>query len=557
MALKPRQLLVPNAKLIELASAARAILSGRTPSTSLSNLLTQAGPVYGELRQAGRLLVKRWETQPNHWASFYQLLHSLRSTPATNLFLCFCHQPRTLDNPAAWRRATTNINRGLFAYDVRLPDRPDLPLHISPFAVVSQNRPLSKFVPGPVTLSSSAGESTEVSFSVREFHTEQFSIDLQTDKPAERLFRGSRVIPIEHITESFVEQLQLLLTGFLKNSLQPDGRLVYLYYPSRGGEDKTKNNAIRQWMATRALCHAWKKSADHELAAAIAKNIAYNLKTMYVENGELGLINDAGKVKLGAVALAALALRESPVFHERQTEYRRLVATVAALWHETGQFRTFFRPADRMDCQNFYPGEALVLWAAILAEDGPSRLSEKFEKSVDFYQQWHLANRNPAFIPWHTQAYYKVWQVTRDQRLAEAILAMNDWLLDVQQWATAPTPDARGRFYDPHRPFGPPHVSSTGVYLEGLADAFALARETGDEARAKSYRTAILRGLRSIAQLTFKNDLDMFYIARRRRVRGGVRTTEFNNIIRIDNVQHCLMAIHKVLAEFSAADFKL
>lgn len=30
---------------------------------------------------------------------------------------------------------------------------------------------------------------------------------------------------------------------------------------------------------------------------------------------------------------------------------------------------------------------------------------------------------------------------------------------------------------------------------------------------------------------------------------GGIRTTEYNNIIRIDNVQHNLMAILKILQE--------
>ena len=78
-----------------------------------------------------------------------------------------------------------------------------------------------------------------------------------------------------------------------------------------------------------------------------------------------------------------------------------------------------------------------------------------------------------------------------------------------------------------------------------------------DVHRQESYRIAILRGLRSIAQLTFKDDSDMFYIAKRDRVRGGVRTTEYNNVIRIDNVQHSLMAIHKVLDAFGDGDFRI
>jgi hypothetical protein len=127
---------------------------------------------------------------------------------------------------------------------------------------------------------------------------------------------------------------------------------------------------------------------------------------------------------------------------------------------------------------------------------------------------------------------------------------MNDWLLDVQQWESALHPDCQGRFYDPSRPFGPPHASSTAVYLEGIADASALARVTGD-----CDRVSILRGLRSLTRLTFKDDVDMFYIAKRGAVRGGMQTSEYNSSIRVDNVQHALTAIEKILDLFSAGDY--
>jgi hypothetical protein len=148
-----------------------------------------------------------------------------------------------------------------------------------------------------------------------------------------------------------------------------------------------------------------------------------------------------------------------------------------------------------------------------------------------------------------------VWELTRESELADAVFAMNDWLLGVQQWETAPHPDCQGRFHDPSRPFGPPHASSTAVYLEGLADAVALGRAVGEHDRVDRYRTAIRRGLRSLSQLTFKDDVDMFYISKREAVRGGVRTSEYDNAIRIDNVQHSLTALDKILKVFSPEDY--
>ena len=545
-----RGLIVADDRLGELAAVARAIVHQRLPRSSLVDALgRQSAPVCGELRKAGRLICSGWECQSNQWMSLCRLLQAFRNTEGNELLLSFCKSPRSVADAGAWRRAIANIQRGLAAYEIRLGQHE---LRLSPFRVIAQNRPLEKTLTELLTRNGRKAAGPDA-LRGRQFDTEQFWIDLQSNSPAVRLFRGSRLVSLQAMTRCSVSGLEKLLSGYLARAVQSDGRMVYLYHPSRGTEDQTRDNAIRQWMATRALIHVCRRTND-ELRPIVRRNIDYNLQAMYREDGDLGLILDGEKVKLGAVALAALALAESPFADEYKAIVQRLSATVSALWTESGQFRTFYRPAHRNDCQNFYPGEALLLWARLVATGNDASLADRFWRSFEYYQRWHNANRNPAFIPWHTQAYWNVWQLTHDRRLADAILEMNDWLLPVQQWESAPQPDCQGRFYDPHRPFGPPHASSTGVYLEGLADAFALARELGD-ARQDGYRLAIVRGLRSIAQLTFKDDVDMFYVTKRDRLRGGVRTTEYNNVVRIDNVQHCLMAIQKVLDVFTDTDF--
>ncbi len=125
---------------------------------------------------------------------------------------------------------------------------------------------------------------------------------------------------------------------------------------------------------------------------------------------------------------------------------------------------------------------------------------------------------------------------------------MNDWLLPYQQWdQISAFPDAQGRFYDPDKPYGPPHASSTGVYLEGLIDAFRLARSIGDEHRARRYALIIRRGLRNVMQLQYSSLQECAALPNPEMTLGGVRTTEYNNVIRVDNVQHNLMAVLKIL----------
>jgi hypothetical protein len=134
---------------------------------------------------------------------------------------------------------------------------------------------------------------------------------------------------------------------------------------------------------------------------------------------------------------------------------------------------------------------------------------------------------------------------------------MNDWLVDVMQThSRVAYDDTIGQFYEASNRYGPPHASSTGVYLEGLIDAFTLARSVGDEARREKYRRSIILGLRSGIQLQFQDDIDMYYAGHQERLRGGMRTSVYNNEVRVDNVQHILMGVQKILKEFTPADFK-
>ncbi len=369
------------------------------------------------------------------------------------------------------------------------------------------------------------------------------------------MFRGNRVVEVSAVNHQSVLRCAQAMTRWLAFQVNESGAAQYKYWPSQGSYAST-NNAIRQWMATVCLGRAAMAFGSDQLAAIAAKNLAYNISTTLKREGELGYIWMNGSAKLGAAALAALAIFESPQRKRFLSEEYALYALIQSLGNADGSFDTFYIPRERKDNQNFYSGEALLFLAArYRISRNPDELT-RIMAAFRYYRVWHLDNRNPAFIPWHTQAYYLVWQVTRDEHLKEFIFEMNDWLLSMQQWESAEFPDMQGRFYDPARTyFGPPHASSTGVYLEGLIDAFELAKECGDHARAENYRTVIVRGIRSLMQLQFKDEIDCFYIKHVDRVLGGLRTTVYDNSIRIDNVQHGLMALLKIHSSFCDEEF--
>jgi UDP-N-acetylmuramoyl-tripeptide--D-alanyl-D-alanine ligase len=370
------------------------------------------------------------------------------------------------------------------------------------------------------------------------------------------LFRGNLVVDIGSVSRSSVTECAQAMTRWLAAQVGESGAANYKYWPSRGIYSSS-NNAIRQWMATVCLQRAASSFGSRELADIASRNLEFNLVSMFKRKGDLGYIWMEGSAKLGAAGLAALAIFESPQRKAHLNEEYALYALIQHLSNADHSFDTFFIPRERKDNQNFYSGEALLYLASRYSVGRNPKELDRIMSAFSFYRDWHRNNRNPAFVPWHTQAYYLVWQVTKDESLKDFIFEMNDWLLSMQQWESADFPDMQGRFYDPSRPhFGPPHASSTGVYLEGLIDAFTLAKQCGDQSRAENYRIAIVRGIRSLMQLQFKDEVDCFYIRHVDRVLGGVRTNVYDNTIRIDNVQHGLMALLKILNRFSVLDYE-
>lgn len=562
----------PDARVLDEAGLAELVdIVARELGTSLSGhppvesafLSTATGPVYVALRVNGKHAGSAWADRATTRQSVVEAVRAARDSvrPArlnslTSAEICIGHTWWSVAPGRHGKFAVPNHHRGVLGIEFRAGEHVE---RVSPTQMLANNwsfaNALDRVSGGrPIDNDNIARGHA----SIRLFDCSQAFVTLSGTVQAHQMERGNITVALEEVTRPRVRETANLMGDWLARAVQDNGRMVYKYWPSRQ-EESVSNNMIRQWMATVALGRFARANPDKPgLVDLVERNIQYNLSAFYREESGLGLIDYDGSVKLGAVALAALAIAEHPRRADFAGEESGLRRTVDHLWNEDGSFRTFYFPPDRNDNQNFYPGEALLLWSALYAEHRDPDLLQRFLASFRYYRAWHLdeRNRNPAFVPWHTQACYAVWRETGDSELRRFIFMMNDWLLAIQQWESAEYPDLRGRFYDPKRPhYGPPHASSTGVYLEGLIDAFQLAREMDDAERMAGYRLAIRRGLRSVIQLQFRGDVDCFYVQERDRVLGGIRTEVYNNEIRVDNVQHNLMAILKILNAFSPEDF--
>jgi hypothetical protein len=439
-----------------------------------------------------------------------------------------------------------NVQRGWLGLEVETPQRR---VRLAPSQMIAANLDFPTALQRAIAGEAARAESFDpVAVRVVVFEAITLLIRPDDDEPIVRLHRGDRLLGLEDATEGeAAAALERILDWFVANQ-HPDGRLPYKYWPSRG-EWSEADNTVRQFLATHALGVLGRATGRADVQEAAARNLEANLRAYFrVADGGLGAIELEGHVKLGAVALAGLAIHESPARERFADEAARLLATTDALWQSDGSFQTFLWPRHRKDGQNFYPGETLLWWAEVLAETRDLARLERIQRSLAFYQGWHAAQPNPAFVPWHVMAHARLWDTTRDAALVEPVLRMADWLLPLQQrFEAADTrADLDGRFYDPRHPeYGPPHASSTGVYVEGLAEACRVARAVGCDEAASRYQAAIQRGVRNLIQLQFRDETGMFYVHHRQRVRGAIRTEAYDNALRIDNMQHAALALWK------------
>jgi hypothetical protein len=440
------------------------------------------------------------------------------------------------------------------------------------------------------------------------------------------------------VTQANTQATVDLLIEWMLTNLEDDGRLAYMWLPGESREKPNDNNMIRQWMGTNALIKVAEKRNDPQLWDRVAKNIDYNLEHFYKQDGEFGLIEYQNQVKLGAVSLAAMAIISHPQRARWQEQEHGLRRTVAELWGEDGFFEGYYKPRGRGDnrndnVQNFYPGETLLLWAQLYRENRDPELLRRIVQSYRYYKAWHLdpsdpMRRRPSFTPWHTQAYFILWETLREpapatpaapavegetppdpeappnaeappdakdpdappdatdpeappaapthtpegwpigtvpatpvqieqQELVDFVFEMNDWLIEkMEVWEESAFDDEKGEFYSRKHDYGGAHASATGVYIEGIIDAYAMAKAVGDKAREERYRLSLSRAIRSVMQLQFVDDIDMFYVTDRVRTKGGLRTTVMRNEVRVDNVQHVLMGLLKLLDRFAANDYR-
>lgn len=364
----------------------------------------------------------------------------------------------------------------------------------------------------------------------------------------------------DYLSREEVLDLRDRLADYMVRELEPDGQFPYLYLPTQDRTSQRRELVIRQALGSWAV-GLW--AAGHPSALEPHRaNLRQTLLTHYRTDGQVGMLAESidRPPSLGGIGLLGLAVSESPIAAEFVGIHRSLLAASDQMWRADGGFVTQWGSEDKKTGINFYPGEGLLYWASELERrPDPARL-QRFMKSFRFYREHfqQVDERRAAFVPWQAQAYLRVYRLTKDPELLDFSFEMCDWLLQMVLWEKAEFADHKGMFWDPERPEQArvPHVTSTGVYLEGLSLAFEVAREVGDQEREERYRLALLRGLRSLRVHQLRDSVDLFACPDPERVRGALRSQPHSADIRVDNGAHALLALMRITRTFKESDYR-
>ena len=394
-------------------------------------------------RSKGRIILGIWLENKSPFRAIHELQTQATTIDILQLTVVTGRERLVSDR---WRAALGAKQDGRFGLEIALHGTTH---RISPLQTIATNRTLSKFFEALLEQKHlTSKEFFAVGGQLNLLECRQFVLKCGKPALAIETYRGNRLIAVDEPPEKLTERLISGIARWFMSNQNSEGGLPYKYWPSSGVYSKA-DNPIRQFMASVAFNRMALALERQDMRLAARKNLEFNLRRFYRSENEKGVIAWSGSVKLGALALAALAILESPFADSWRTELAQLRQTINTLWQPSGAFNTFLRPEGRNDNQNFYPGEALLFWAISLQGNRDEALLAQAMKSFQYYRSHFRKNSNPAFVPWHSQAAVIFYNLTGDAGVRDFIFEMNDWLLPHQQWGGALESGLLGPFLFP------------------------------------------------------------------------------------------------------------
>lgn len=315
---------------------------------------------------------------------------------------------------------------------------------------------------------------------------------------------------------------------FLNN--QDDSFLHYSFDRSDGHRPH-RNHSARELGALWAVTKLERFLDDPRYHALGERGLKHFMAHLYFNQPGrflfLGITPHKTKLCYNAFLVMALMAFEHP---QKEKILAGLVRGMLMQQRADGGYRTFFF-SDRATGIDYYPGQALLALAHYYEATGEVRCLRSARRALPFYRAYWREEVATAFIPWQTQAFYKLYSLSQDAAMAEFVFEMNDaLLLEIERQAAAAggIAEALGVV--------------AAVFTEGLNRAYQLADDCSDDTRKARYADAIQACSQAVMTLQSPlageglEDLPQPAV-------GGFVSRPGQTEMRVDHNQHAVMAL--------------
>ena len=362
------------------------------------------------------------------------------------------------------------------------------------------------------------------------------------------------------------EYLEASVMGglYLVNCQRPDGSFNYQYDPlevTYSGND----NMLRQLGTTYSVLLLY-KNYPHELfleAGELAMGYAER-HVAYIDEDTAHVVHD-GDSKLGGTALAILCY----VMFEKVAD-ERYGDTLDALGNfiifsqmESGEFDNYYMMDGKIPVEgdkyyhkhtDYYPGEAFLALSFLYQHTREEKYKDCWDRAYDHYYEYYGKERAyyTPFSPWATGAMLTMYEFDNDERYVLMSRSMSDSVLSDQDQFPEDfeIEEYRGGFYYGRYlryqadPDGEPDYyprANTASKIEGTMDFHRMIEEYDLPDNESFTGSRMLLASDFLVRLQY-NGTDVEEFASPRRAYGGVPGGTNDPEVRIDYVQHAIVA---------------
>lgn len=347
------------------------------------------------------------------------------------------------------------------------------------------------------------------------------------------LYRCNVLLDAESIDRDRLFKSISLGYNWLKNDVNAETKMVeYMYLPSSDSYDKSTNHVrilAASWAATEMMDFLDTDSMKETVRATLDDYLG-----KYKREGGNGVYLEInGDAKIAYNAFPLMALINARDYPNRDGLMRDLAAALLGRQQSDGRLLTDFVSGGE-DGIDFYAGESLLALVKLYYETGEQKYFDAVKLAFPYYRDYWRENKNTAFIPWQTQAYFLMYKKEPNREWADFIFEINDWLIDEYQQQTSKYPDYVGGFKQV-----PGY--STSSYAESVCDAYAFAKLAGDKVHEKKFLDSCRLAIRFVLQTQYTQE-NVFYLENRQKALGGFRESLLNNRQRCDFAQHAVLS---------------